>query len=215
MDMRLGASVYATIIENRIIKGQNLQPVALSSKLGWLLTGNVATEQSKNQSPEPLVLHCACDGERESQLLELVQDFWRAEEIINEKSCSPDEQSCEEYYANTTPQDSSGRSIVKHPWKNSENLYSSQLEKSYTPALRALHRLQANFAKDEKLNISYTEFMKQYIDLDHMSPAPNVDSQTNPSSCFLPHHGVWKETSTTTKLRTVFNGSCKTPSGVS
>ena len=71
IDMLLGASDYATIIEDRIIKGQSLQPIALSSKLGWLLTGNIA-EQSKNQYTEPLVLHCNCDGERESQLLELV-----------------------------------------------------------------------------------------------------------------------------------------------
>ena len=94
-------------------------------------------------------------------------------------------------------------------------MYSSQLEKSYAPALRGLHRLEANFAKDEKLKISYTEFMKEYIDLDHMSPVSNVDRHINLSLFYLPHHGVWKEASTSTKLRTVFNGSCKTPAGVS
>ena len=48
-----------------------------------------------------------------------------------------------------------------------------------------------------------------------MSLSSNLDSLSIHSQAFLPHHSVWKETSTTTKLRTVFNGSSKTKSGVS
>ena len=48
-----------------------------------------------------------------------------------------------------------------------------------------------------------------------MSLSSIFDSLPNNSQAFLPHHGVWKETSTTTKLRTVFNGASKTKSGVS
>ena len=48
-----------------------------------------------------------------------------------------------------------------------------------------------------------------------MSLVSKPDSSSNSSQAFLPHHEVWKETSTTTKLRTVFNGSSKTKSGVS
>ena len=48
-----------------------------------------------------------------------------------------------------------------------------------------------------------------------MTLSSNLDSLSSQSQAFLPNHGVWKETSTTTKLRTVFNGSSKTKSGVS
>ena len=34
IDILLGASAYAQIIENQIVMGQSLQPIALSSKLG-------------------------------------------------------------------------------------------------------------------------------------------------------------------------------------
>ena len=43
INIRLSASIYAQIIESQIVKGQILQPIALSSKLGWLLTGNLSS----------------------------------------------------------------------------------------------------------------------------------------------------------------------------
>ncbi|XP_044741885.1 uncharacterized protein LOC123302859 [Chrysoperla carnea] len=53
---------------------------------------------------------------------------------------------------------------------------------------------------DEKYK-AYTEFMDEYISLYHMSKA------TNSSSYIIPHHCVTKDTSTSTKLRVVFNAS--------
>ena len=41
------ASVYAQIIESQIVKGQILQPIALSSELVWLLTGNLSLSPQK------------------------------------------------------------------------------------------------------------------------------------------------------------------------
>ena len=42
-----------------------------------------------------------------------------------------------------------------------------------------------------------------------------IDFSQFQSYCFLPHHGVLKQSSSTTKLRTVFNGSCKTRENIS
>ena len=81
IDILLGASAYAQIIGNQIVKGQNLQPIALSSKLGWLLTGNLSSSPSEI-GLESISLHCSNSCDHEAKLLELVQDFWRAKEII-------------------------------------------------------------------------------------------------------------------------------------
>ena len=108
MDILLGSIVYAQIIENQIVKGQNFQPIALSSKLGWLLTGNLSCSTSEI-GLESISLHCSNSCEHEAKLLELVQDFWRTEEIsIDKKSYSSDEQAFEDFYQKTTRQDELG-----------------------------------------------------------------------------------------------------------
>lgn len=56
--------------------------------------------------------------------------------------------------------------------------------------------------------------MREYEQLNHMvrvSPQPLTDS----IHYYLPHHGVLKPDSSTTKLRVVFNGSSPTTSGFS
>ncbi|XP_029170512.1 uncharacterized protein LOC114940156 [Nylanderia fulva] len=55
--------------------------------------------------------------------------------------------------------------------------------------------------------------MQEYADLSHM--VPTSSSQGNLTQTYLPHHGVLRETSSTTKLRVVFNRSSLTSMGVS
>ena len=52
----------------------------------------------------------------------------------------------------------------------------------------------------------YKEFMQEYLELGHMK---KVEGPLNKSAYYMPHHGVLKETSSTTKLRVVFNASAK------
>jgi len=55
--------------------------------------------------------------------------------------------------------------------------------------------------------------MKECEELGHMEP---VKSQEGKQTCyFIPHHPVFKETSTTTKTRVVFDGSAMTFNGMS
>lgn len=55
--------------------------------------------------------------------------------------------------------------------------------------------------------------MKEYINLGHMSRINNLSPLK--TYYFLPHHGVQRESSLTTKLRVVFDASCPTDNGLS
>lgn len=55
--------------------------------------------------------------------------------------------------------------------------------------------------------------MQEYISLNHMREIK--DNSDDVKSYYIPHHAVFKESSITTKLRVVFDASCKTSSGLS
>jgi len=48
-----------------------------------------------------------------------------------------------------------------------------------------------------------------------MTPLDAAEEKRNLPNFYMPHHGVLKETSSTTRLRVVFNGSEKSSNGVS
>ncbi|XP_029173679.1 uncharacterized protein LOC114943163 [Nylanderia fulva] len=58
----------------------------------------------------------------------------------------------------------------------------------------------------------YVEFMQKYKELRHMMLAP-APAEPQRGTCYLPHHGVLRPDSTSTKLRVVFNGSSSLPNG--
>ena len=71
------------------------------------------------------------------------------------------------------------------------------------------------FSKNEQLRVSYTEFLKEYETLGHMTDITHTNLDRPNEGYYLPHHAVVKETSSTTKIRVVFDGSAKSSTNVS
>ena len=58
--------------------------------------------------------------------------------------------------------------------------------------------------------------MNEYLDMGHAEPVPPSDLEKLQHQVFyLPMHAVCKDSSTTTKIRAVFDASAKSSSGVS
>jgi hypothetical protein len=99
-------------------------------------------------------------------------------------------------------------------------MYGSQtiLESSQAPppnnCLRSVHchyrslyliyyyNTERKFAKNPELKLEYSKFIQEYLQL--------VKNLPDKNSIYLPHHAVLKESSTTTRLRVVFDASAKT-----
>ena len=63
---------------------------------------------------------------------------------------------------------------------------------------------------------AFNAVVEEYLTLGHAELVPSEDLTKSPSeSYYLPMHGVVKESSTTTKLRMVFDTSAKTSTGYS
>ncbi|XP_018377661.1 PREDICTED: uncharacterized protein LOC108770524 [Trachymyrmex cornetzi] len=129
---------------------------------------------------------------------------------LKDHSVTPDEQRCEEHFQLTHTRDPQGRYVVWLPFKQSTD----QLGSSKAKAIRIIHQLNRRFESDPCYAKLYSDFVVEYAALQHMTLIPDSQSDST-SSYYLPHHGIIKENSSTTKLRVVFNGSSKTTTGVS
>lgn len=73
--------------------------------------------------------------------------------------------------------------------------------------------IEGRLSINAEVQQQYQEFMKEYENLGHMI---RLDQQEECiARYFIPHHFVMKPTSSSTKLRAVFDASCKTSPGMS
>jgi len=81
-------------------------------------------------------------------------------------------------------------------------------------------QLERKLTRNQEIRKEYTKFMDEYLSLGHMQLVPgeddnSYDSTSNKLVFFLPHRAVFKESSTTTKTRVVFDASTKSTTCVS
>ncbi|XP_015189529.1 PREDICTED: uncharacterized protein LOC107073404 [Polistes dominula] len=201
IDLLLSASAHALIIQDQVLKLGINMPIASKSSLGWLLSGPVSSNTDNNKTGTVTSLHIT----EVVPLNELVKQFWEVEEIPNPSEyLTNEEKGCKKIFKDTHFATNSGRLSVKLPFKASTDSLHAESRKSYQLAKNMLLRMETRFNSNVKLKSSYSSFLKKYLDLNHMSL---VSSDTSVPRLYLPHHGVIKEASTTTKLRVVINGS--------
>ncbi|XP_071642941.1 uncharacterized protein [Temnothorax longispinosus] len=81
-------------------------------------------------------------------------------------------------------------------------------------ALKRLRGLEKRLARDPNLRVQYNQFLDEYLALGHMKQVEDT-AQDDKGSFYLPHHAVFKTTAGATKIRVVFDASCKSTSGIS
>lgn len=203
IDVLLGADVYAAILRQGLCKGSREEPIAQNTQLGWILSGVVGDATSANAAH---FYQCRV----EEDLTNAVRRFWEQEEAPSAGAAlSQADLDCEEHYVRTHSRAADGRYTVRlpiiHPLPD--------LSSTRSTAARVLKSMESRFSREARFQEMYRDFLRQYAELGHLASAPPLEDPLQAPVCYLPHHGVLREASSSTKLRVVFNGSSPLPSG--
>ncbi|XP_062712503.1 uncharacterized protein LOC134289860 [Aedes albopictus] len=203
IDLIIGAEYYMDLLCDERQKVTSEGPTLQNTVFGWIVSGRIPDNWA---SSVVSVTHVCSTAEIQDQLTK----FWELETCRTACTHSTEESACEEIFDKTTTRDSEGRFVVALPKK--EHLI-SQLRESRAVAIRRFMGMERRFATNPALKEEYTKFIREYEDLGHMEQISG--DSIGEKEYYLPHHVVLKPESTTTKLRVVFDASCRTSSGVS
>jgi hypothetical protein len=205
VDVLLGSSIFWRVLSVGQIKATRNNPHLQETILGWVVGGDMVAGRKPSYGT-------LCNVSLNS-INKQLSKFWDVDEYPTNKRVvivKKEDIECETHFKNTCSRNAEGRFTVEIPFK----LNGPNIGVSKEMAIKRFLSLENKFRKDPALKRDYTEFIKEYIRLNHMELVPPTQMNVN-ERVFLPHHAVTKETSTTTKLRVVFDASAKTTTGVS
>ena len=198
IDIILGGDVNERIVgdEKRAITKDLF---SRNTAFGWVVSGKV----THGSSTAVQALHVTLDDQ--------LTKFWELEEIPQKINLmTNEEKACEKLFDKTTTL-KDNRFVVQLPFKTPV-----LLGDSLDQAKKRFYYLERRLDAKRDLRKGYQAFIQEFKDMDHIEEVPQHEIERSPDKCYyLPHHCVFKEDSTTTKLRVVFDGSAKTTNGVS
>nr|CAH7737235.1 unnamed protein product [Callosobruchus chinensis] len=178
-------------------------PILQRTRLGWIVSGNVPNDAVLGY--KKTYCNFSVNNEIEQQLTR----FWEIEELSHSNPLSYEEKLCEQHFSATTVRNDEGRFIVSIPFKDDIEKLGSSREHAEKRFFNLENKLESNSQLKER----YKEFIVEYQSLGHMTRIENTDCEK--IAYYMPHHGVLRENSLTTKLRVVFDASAPSTSGYS
>ncbi|KMQ88124.1 hypothetical protein RF55_12443 [Lasius niger] len=204
IDVLLGASIFWELMCNRQIRRMKNSPVFQETLLGWIISGSIYTNNRKQRE------EAYCGISINNELHKQLEKFWEIEEVELPVHRSDEEIQCEEHFVSTHSRSKDGRFVVQLPLKKNRE----KLGESFDIAEKRLKALERKLERQPELKEHYHEFIMEYLKLGHMTEIQPDERHAKPAY-YIPHHAVVKEESTTTRVRVVFDASCKTSSGKS
>ena len=209
IDLLLGADVYLQLmLQSPKVTGRPTDPGALETIFGWAVMGPV--KASTEEVLQPIPAHVAITPTEAEQLDGRMVTFWESEEPNSPKEpFNSTEELVEAHYAATTTYSPTDRRYtVSLPRKQD----SPPLGESRNQALRRYISNENSIIK-KKTWQPFQEVIRGYMDLGHAELVPKEEIKA--ANYYMPMHSVTKQSSTTTKLRVVFDGSAPSTSGIS
>ena len=204
IDLLLGVGIFVEALLQGRRTGPPGSPSAFETEFGWVLAGHLGT-----LSPSS---HIASHHTSLATGDDLLRLFWEVEESPrSEPLLSSEERSVVQHFNEKHLRTETGRFIVPLPKKSD----SKPMGESRSQAVRRFFALERSLRSKGQFE-SFDDVMEEYFQMGHAEPVPAADLENPQQEVFyLPMHAVRKETSSTTKIRAVFDASAKSSSGVS
>lgn len=200
IDLLLGVEVFSEVLLQGRRTGLSGSPVGFETQFSWVLAGNT----SSCVPTQVIAAH-------HTTLLtgdDLLHRFGEVEEKV---CLTPDEKAVMDHFKNHHVRLEDGRFVVPLPRKRGV----APLGESLSQAVRRF----ISFERTLRMKGQFAEFkavIDEYFESRHAEPVPENDLQKSLKLVYyLPMHAVRKDSSTTTKIRVVFDASAKTSSGSS
>ena len=207
IDLLLGIDVFSQVICHSRWRGPPGSPSAFETKFGWVLAGETTSLVSHTSFTCIVTNHSAIEtGD------EILQRFWKPEERPGDQSnLSVEERNVMEHFKRHHSRTKEGRFIVPLAKKSPTPVIGesrSQAVRRFRLMERSLH------AKGQFDELSAV--MNEYFENDHaeLVTTAELDKPTD-QVFYMPMHVVRKESSSTTKLRAVFDASAPSSTGTS
>ena len=208
IDLLLGVDIFVSVLLHGRRTGPPGAPVAIETEFGWVLSGNTEPITEADQ----VNLYVMSFHSFTPSGDDILRKFWEIEEPPSSTpAVTLEEHTVLKHFNAHHCRTEDGTFVVPLP-KTPHPLI---LGESRSQAVRRFLSLERSLNQKNKFQ-EFQKVMQEYLDLRHAELVPREDMHKSPSEVFyLPMHAVYKESSTTTKVRAVFDASAKTSTGVS
>ncbi|XP_075539699.1 uncharacterized protein LOC142574522 [Dermacentor variabilis] len=204
VELLIGADHYWDIATGNVKRlGEKL--VAMETAFGWTLQGTESTSSVANFLSSTGVMRVGVTTAPD-EISRQLRSFWELEHlgIVNDTQLTAKEDSVLRAFEETITQ-KNGRYQVALPWK--EN--ASDLTDNKSIASHRLHSLTAKLLRHEETVLDYDQAIRNYLQAGHAEEANELGESPLGPIYYMPHRGVVRPGSETTKLRVVFDASSK------
>ena len=212
IDMQIGNDIIMALNKNRSIK-LSCGVYLWETNLGWVTSGQMFANSKvtlpDKQKKRVYFAHEVTAREEEPD----VDTLWKLEPIgIKDVPMDHEDEEALDNFNKTLIYDKEEkRCYVTWPWKE-EN---PELESNYGIARKRLEGVVRKLSANPEMYDRYSKNFEEQLKLGIIEKVTWPDSKIDSLKHYIPHHAVIKEDKATTKLRQVYDGSCKTKSGTS
>ena len=206
VDILIGSDYYWSIVTGETCRG-DVGPIAIHTRLGWVLSGPTSLsglEQGSVNLVTTHVLRADTVAPNSEPLNDTLKSFWELESLGIQ---GPEKTVHDEFVERVTFKD--GRYQVSLPWKE----FHKPLPSNYQLSLNRLWGLLRRLKQNPLILQEYDRIIKEQLKTGIIEPAPErVSASSRPH--YLPHHAIVRTDKSTTKLRVVYDASaqCDGPS---